>query len=295
MSRLYPLYPGMYHRMHTSFHRCRITGYGERCCSSKEMRMHDLSQQLFSWHKALLKLVAITIMILALLFSYGSLIPGNAQAASGGRSVLPGHLIPALKHLKPRHATDGSRQLQLAISLQLRNQSALTRLLREQKNPLSPDYHRYLTPQQFTAFFGPTTDGVNRVVSYLRSQGIHVSSVSSNRTLIDASASAATVERAFDITIADYTLKGRNVYAPTSEPSVPSNLAGLILNIAGLDNVSHYHSLGLSQAIQARIPQLGPGGGYTPSELRTAYDMNSLVSSANGSGQTVAVFELDGY
>lgn len=257
--------------------------------------MQDLSRQVFSWRKAFLRLIAIMVIVSAFLISYSSLIPANAQAASGGRSVIPGHLIPALKHLTPHKATDGNRQLQLAISLQLRNQSALTRLLREQNNPLSPDYHRYLTPQQFTNFFGPTTNGVNKVVTYLRSQGIHVSSVSSNRTLIDASASVATVERAFDTTIADFTLNGRSVYAPTVEPSVPSNLAGLILNIAGLDNVALYHPQGLGQAIQARMPNLGPGGGYTPSELRTAYDMNSLISSANGTGQTVAIFELDGY
>lgn len=261
--------------------------------------MQEMSRQLFSWRKALLRLIAIAVVVSALLISYSSFIPGTAQAASGGKSggrtVLPGHLVPALKHLTPLHPTDGSRQLQLAISLQLRNQRALKELLREQNMPSSPNYHRYVTPQQFTNHFGPTTDGVNKVVSYLRSQGIHVSSVSSNRTLIDASASAATVEHAFAITIADYTLNGRSVYAPTSEPSVPSNLTGLILNIAGLDNVSHYRSLGSNQAVQAQRPALGPGGGYTPSELRTAYDMNSLVSSANGSGQTVAIFELDGY
>jgi subtilase family serine protease len=257
--------------------------------------MQDLSRQVFSWRKAFLRLVTIMVIVSALLISYSSLVPGNAQAASGGRSVIPGHLVPALKHLKPHNATDGNRQLQLAISLQLRNQSALTRLLREQNNPLSPDYHQYLTPQQFTNFFGPTTEGVNKVVTYLRSQGIHVSAVSSNRTLIDASASVATVERAFDTTIADFTLNGRSVYAPTVEPSVPNNLAGLILNIAGLDNVAVYHPQGLSQTMQAGMPNLGPGGGYTPSELRTAYDMNSLISSANGTGQTVAIFELDGY
>jgi kumamolisin len=39
----------------------------------------------------------------------------------------------------------------------------------------------------------------------------------------------------------------------------------------------------------------GPGGGFTPSELRTAYDMNALISSADGAGQTIALFELDGY
>jgi subtilase family serine protease len=36
----------------------------------------------------------------------------------------------------------------------------------------------------------------------------------------------------------------------------------------------------------------GPNGGYIPSEITTAYN---IPSSLNGAGQTLAVFELDGY
>lgn len=40
----------------------------------------------------------------------------------------------------------------------------------------------------------------------------------------------------------------------------------------------------------------GPDGGYTPTELRTAYDENPLISNGDtGAGQTTALFELDGY
>ncbi len=213
----------------------------------------------------------------------------RASAITGGRISIPGHLVPALKNHAPRGASAGNRPLQLSITLNLRNQDQLTALLREQNDPTSAVYHQYMTPQQFTAMFGPTVDSVNQVTTYLRSQGIHVSSVSPNRTLIDASASVAQVEAAFKTTINDYVLNGRSVYAPASEPSVPAALASLILSISGLDNVANY------QPRASLRPATGPGGGYTPSELRTAYDANSLISSSSGSGQTVAIFELDGY
>ncbi len=220
----------------------------------------------------------------------------SAANTSTGRWTIHGHLVPAVKNLKPSASTDSARALDLSIALSLRNQSALTALIAAQNNPHSGQYHQFLTPQQFAARFSPTQATVNAVTSFLRSQGLVVHSVSSNRTLIDASGSVATVERAFQTTIATYQVNGRTVYAPTTEPTVPDALTGMIVNIAGLDNVGVYtHAPIIHNSAAGPHAGSGPGGGYTPSELRTAYDMNSLISSATGAGQTVAIFELDGY
>jgi subtilase family serine protease len=234
---------------------------------------------------AILVLVAITMIVPAFFFSTGVV----HAASNSGRTTIPGHMVPALRNHSPLHATMGNRQLQLSISLNLRNQAQLHTLLQEQNDPHSSLYHQYLSPQQFVSMFSPSEASVTQVVDYLQSQGLHVSSVAPNRLLIDASGSVTTVEKAFAVTLAEYSLNGRTVYAPTNEPSVPANLAGLLLNISGLDDVAQYHQW------TSLAPAAGPGGGYTPTDLRTAYDMNSLISSANGSGQTVAIFELDGY
>ncbi len=218
----------------------------------------------------------------------------SSQSAAGKRWTIHGHLVPAVRNLKARGGANGAQALDLSISLSLRNQSALDALIAAQNNPHSPLYHQYLTPAQFAAQFAPTRATVKSVTAYLRSQGLVVHSVSSNRTLIDASGSVATVERAFQTNIATYSLHGRTVYAPLVEPSVPDALSGMIVNIAGLDNVGVYTHAPILRATGPHAGS-GPGGGYTPSELRTAYDMNSLISSATGSGQTVAIFELDGY
>lgn len=113
--------------------------------------------------------------------------------------------------------------------------------------------------------------------------------------MIDASGSLATVSQAFAVTIANYRFNGRTVYAPSNEPSVPSDLDGLILHIGGLNNIELSRPANSVQLLRFQMPATGPGGGYTPDELRAGYDMNSLLSAANGSGQTTAIFELDGY
>lgn len=251
--------------------------------------MSGFPGQRLPWRTKLWKLTTITMIVSMLLFTFGSLIAMAQAAPTSVRSTIPGHMVPALKGHTPVHASAGNRQLQLSISLNLRNRATLDKLLQEQSDPHSSLYHQYLTPQEFTSMFAPTPASVNQVVAYLRGQGLQVGSVSENRLLIDASGPLSTVERTFNVGISDYSLNGRMVYAPTNEPSVPTSLAGMVLNISGLDDVAQYHHAAL------QMHAADPAGGFAPSDLRTAYDMNPLLSSVNGSGQTVAIFELDGY
>lgn len=251
--------------------------------------MHGLSRRHFPWRRALRKMVTVIMIVTMLLFSFGSFIAMAQTAPTSTRSVIPGHMVPALKGLLPTNVSATNRQLQLSISLNLRNRATLNQLLQAQSDPHSSLYHQYLTPQEFTSMFAPTSASVNQVVSYLHNQGLQVNSVASNRLLIDASGSLGTVQRAFGVTISDYSLNGRRVYAPTNEPSVPTSLAGLVLNISGLDDVAQYHHA------TTQIQTADPSGGFAPSDLRAAYDMNPLLSSVNGTGQTTAIFELDGY
>jgi subtilase family serine protease len=234
--------------------------------------------------------VLLTVASIAFARTSASLAASGNKVAMG--QTLPG-LAPSIKGLTPLNTTASDKQLNLSISLNLRNADALNALITAQNDPASSSYHHYLTPQEFEQSFAPTQATVQSVTSYLQSQGIQVASVAPNRLLIDATGTVANAEKAFNVTIANYALHGRSVFSPTTNPSIPASLNTMISNIAGLDNVAHYH---YNSQVQRTAPHLGPAGGYTPSELRTAYDINPLISNGdNGTGQTVAIFELDGY
>jgi len=253
----------------------------------------------FSW-KALAALVSGALLITLVVIS-GMALNGRQANASSVRRVIPGHLIPALTRARAKAHKSASAALNLSISLSLRNPQQFAALLAAQDDKSSALYHQYLTPQQFKQRFSPTQATVDAVVAFLRSQRLTVGSVSPNNTLIHASGSVARVENAFQTQIDDFTLNGRTVFAPTKDPTVPNNLGGLIANVGGLNNVVVSHPLGLHSSATSQTSQTsqraatGPGGGYTPSELRTAYDMYPLIATANGAGQTVAIFELAGY
>ena len=129
-----------------------------------------------------------------------------------------------------------TNRLDLAISLPLRNQAALDRLLAEISDPASTNYHRYLTPEQFTERFGPTEQDYQSLINFAKMNGLTVTATHPNRALLDVSGSAATIEKVFHVTLRMYRhpTENRTFYAPDREPSIDFDIT--ILHVAGLDN-----------------------------------------------------------
>ena len=205
--------------------------------------------------------------------------------------ALAGTLPQGLAQAQVSGNASADQQLQLSISLPLRSSALLKMMLRNMYDPTSPEYHQYLSPATFSLWFAPTQATVNRVTSWLKAQGLHVGSVASNHLLVDASGSVAQVDQAFQVQIKNYNLNGKSFYAPDRNPLLPTSISDAIQGINGLDNMATWQP-----RLQPNVPATGPAGGFTPSELRTAYDFNGIIGNGDqGDGQTVAIFELDGY
>jgi subtilase family serine protease len=189
---------------------------------------------------------------------------------------LPGHVALLLKHTKPVGKLAASMLLHLSVVLKLRNQETLDALLAAQNDPASPLYHQYLTPHAFAAQFSPTSATVNRVVAYLQSNGLHVTSIATDHVLIDASATVAIVEKAFAITLNDYILNGRQVYAPSADPDVSVTMVPYIQCITGLDDIAIYHP----HPPIIEHSHVGHASSYTPGDLHTAYNVGPLLTDA---------------
>ena len=250
-------------------------------------------------HVVIRTIVILSLLILFVIFNTFSHTFAMPRRVLNHHYRIPGVSVPLLQQHTVLSRTAVNKVLHLSISLTPRNQDALDTLLLEQSNPASPLYHHYLTPSEFKSHFGPTTATIMNVVSYLQSQHLNVTSISPNNLAIKATGTVGTTEKAFLISMNNYALNGRVVFATTLNPSVPDALVPAIQNISGLDDVAVYkHSvLTVPQTKMMRhSSHTGPGGGYTPSELRTAYDVNALTNAgATGAGQTAAIFELDGY
>jgi subtilase family serine protease len=208
------------------------------------------------------------------------------------------NVTPGLDGAVKLHPADPNRTLDVTVSLSLGNQPALAAFLQQVSDPRSPRYGRYLSPAQFTASFGPTPDQVQQVTGHLRSQGLAVTSVSSNRALVRATGPVHAVEAAFGVTISDWHDQrlNRDFFGNDTQPSLPASIAPLVVGIFGLENHYRFHHHAIRSSLLAPSVGGGPAGGYTPTEVKTAYDVNPLAAQGiNGSGQSLGLFELDGF
>ncbi len=214
--------------------------------------------------------------------------------------VLQGHVPHAITKLNllPVDRLPGTNRLYLAIGLPLRNRENLDNLIHQIYDPASPNYHHYLTPEQFTEMFGPTPRDYQAVIDFARSHGFTIAAAHPNRVLLDVNASVADIERAFHVTMRVYRhpTEARTFYAPDAEPSI--GLAVPILDISGLDNYIVPHPMSLKptprtqRANETPAAGSGPGGTYMGSDFRAAYVPGV---SLTGTGQIVGLVEFDGY
>jgi subtilase family serine protease len=208
-------------------------------------------------------------------------------------------------------AVDPAEHLQLALSLPLRNETELDATLADIYNPSSPNFHHFLTPEEFTVRFGATQVDYDTVVAWAIAKGFTVTNITGNRRIVDVDAPISLINRVFNLTLqryADPVHLGRTFHAPDREPMV--DLAVPLLAISGLDDeqpkVSHVRkapeSTTNSGLIQSGVSQIttvkpdilgsGPDNTYLPSDMRAAY---YGPGNLTGSGQTVAIFSYDGY
>lgn len=204
------------------------------------------------------------------------------------------HTVPAAvsrAHFVGRH--DPTAPLSLTLGLRLHHGAQLAAFLRDVQNPYSPQYHHFLTPEQFTELYGPTADEVAAVVQFLNRNGIRVQDVSPNRLLIHAVGQTSVVERALGVTVNDYTLNGRSYYASATDPRLPASLVNSVQSVLGLNNMEELHPL--SQAAPVKItqhrgkPSGGAPAGYSPQQIATAYHWPAITNTANGGGVKIAV------
>ena len=219
---------------------------------------------------------------------------GFASAAIPGMTGLTGHVPKVVSQLTSVGRLPGTTNLYLSIGLPLHNQAALSTLLQQVYDPVSPNYQKYLTPTEFTEQYGPTTNEYQAVINFAQTNGFTVTRTHGNRMLVDVVATSSNVERAFHVSLNTYhhPTESRDFRSPDVEPSIDSNLR--ILSIQGLSDYSIPHPA------SRKIPATGgvsgngsgPSGAYIGKDFRNAYIPGTTL---NGSGQTVGLLQFDGY
>ena len=112
----------------------------------------------------------------------------------------------------------------------------LQQFIERQYDPHSPDFHRWLTPQQFGERFGPSTQDIGKVTQWLTQHGFRLNNVPASGLFVDFSGTAGQVAQAFHTEIHRYRVNGQDHYANASDPYIPSALAPVVSGFRALND-----------------------------------------------------------
>ena len=172
------------------------------------------------------------------------------------------------------------------ITLRFNHAKELHQLIREQSDPSSSNYHRYLTPEQFADRFGPTVEQVNQVVSELQNAGFQVTETSSNRLLVHATAPSSTVETYFKTEMHTVNQPEDGEGYMNATPALLPGVLIPLVKAVHLDNLVVARPGFQPNSITGPIQ--GPDGGYTPVAVANSFDF-PVQHGHDGTGHTAAV------
>ena len=208
----------------------------------------------------------------------------------GQTTTLQGNVHPWARAQFDQGRVDPGMEMQgvtIAFKLSPSQQAALDQLIAEQQDPSSPNYHRWLTPEQYAARFGMSQNDLGRVTTWLEAQGFSGIQVSRSATWVAFDGTAAHVEAAFRTEIHSYLVNGETHFANALEPSVPAAFAGTVLGFRRLDNFRPRPRLRPTAHFTSSVS----GNHFmTPGDFATIYDLTPLYNlGLDGAGITIAV------
>ena len=213
-------------------------------------------------------------------------------------AVLKGNTHPLARRefdLGTAPATLPMQRMLLVLKRSPGQESALRKLLDDQQDKASPNYHKWVTPEEFGNEFGPTDTDLQTITGWLQSHGFQVGSTK-GRTVLEFSGSASQVQETFHTAIHKYIVNQEQHWANANDPLIPAALTPAVSGVLTLHNFLKKPQLHVSkEPVAAKIH---PGGrpaitfsdgthGLAPADFATIY--NSVNAGVTGNGITIGV------
>ena len=115
-------------------------------------------------------------------------------------TALRGNTHPLARPEFDRGAAPANLPMQrilLVLKRSAEQEAALRKLLDDQQDKNSPQYHTWLTPEEFGRQFGASDQDIQIVTGWLQSHGFQVAHVAKGRAVVEFSGTAAQVQEAF--------------------------------------------------------------------------------------------------
>ncbi len=227
-------------------------------------------------------------------------------------TTLKGNVHPLAKQQYDKGPVDTSlpaERMQLLLQRSPGQELALRQLLGSLQDPHSPNYRKWLTPEQMGIQFGVSDADIQTVSKWLVSEGFTVNKVNKAHSLIEFSGTVGRIQSAFHTQIHNFEVHGENHLANVSDPQIPAALSPVVAGITSLNNFfpkpQYVKSVPgkYDKASNKLVPELTLGSaseGYflfvVPGDAATIYDTPNSMNvnfkggtSYDGSGVTIGI------
>ncbi len=162
-------------------------------------------------------------------------------------------------------------------------QAAIEKLLEAQGNSSSPDFHKWLTPEQYGDRFGLGEDDMSTIRSWIESHGLTIDYSGRGRNWIGFSGTAQQIESALGTQIHRYRSGTEEHFANSTDVSIPEALDPVVGAFIGLDDFR-------PKPQYTSASPLGPANSLAPGDLAIIFDIMPLYNKGiNGTGQKIAI------
>jgi hypothetical protein len=246
----------------------------------------------------------------------------NSAGLTSTRPILPindGRLVRLTGNTHPSARPEFDRGLvdpQLPMNRMIlvlkrspEREAALESFMARQLDRTSPDFHHWLSPEEFGTRYGLSDDSIQIVSGWLQNHGFAVTKVGNGRIFIEFSGTASQVQQAFHTEIHRYVLDGEEHIANSSDPQIPETLSSMVVGIESLHNFfarPQHKDLGAFR-LNRKTGKWTPedesvinkplftieSGSYeliSPYDFATIYNVAPLWNAGlDGTGQTIAI------
>ena len=134
---------------------------------------------------------------------------------------------------------DATQQISVTVWLNLHNKQGLDALVKEMYDKNSPNFHHFLTMEQYKAQFAPTAKDVATICDFLAAHNLKVTTVDKFNHYVTAQGSVADAQAAFNVQINRMMVGGQMHRVHTPEVSVAGPAGALISAVQGLSDLTY--------------------------------------------------------
>jgi subtilase family serine protease len=190
-----------------------------------------------------------------------------ADAAAAPRFTIAGTTPGFVSAATRVGESDPSATIDVTVWLVMENRAALDDLVAKEYDPASPLYHHWIDRSKIGSLFGANEAKARAVQQFLQRSGLTVLGADQGHFYVRARGTAASVERAFHVELANFAYRGRVYRSNAADPVIEDEAGAYVSAIQGLSSMGVRHAI-VSQ--QDLIRQTGkaparPAASGTPS------------------------------